>query len=415
MQSMVILFNKKRRLQKKIKNINDVDVKLYSSMKKMYKNLSNSLYGNLNYKYSVLYAPTVSAAIVLLARKTFHETVWLYENEISDILNDSVCKTIYLDTDGAIFACDRYIENEKQCIQFVNDIIDRIVTNDNFFRNEKLSSSLITVKEIHLESEYEKSRLCTIMGKKKYWRMCNNRNIETRGFEKNAQPFVKSLVNKLQCNVSKITQFAIELMLRDCGKEIIGFCSILQDPLNFFLSIYDELEAYYQNHGLSSFVFTIPLNPKKFKNDTAENSFIRNVLSRYDYNIGDRVKCLFVLDNDQSFDSSVYKLLRDFNHSTDRLNYYKFIRRLAIYFLQLVEGFKRQENLSSNNYINASQFDNILKQSFDIWIREKLLHNNQQDRLYSILFHDDSSIENTNNSLAHIYGTFLQYITIETF
>lgn len=78
--------------------------------------------------------------------------------------------------------------------------------------------------------------------------------------------------------------------------------------------------------------------------------------------------------------ATCFKLVQGFVQSLDRINYYNVIRRLAIYLLQTVEGFKRatvdfdgsESRRDGFDYstvrMSAALFDRILAEAYVTWL-----------------------------------------------
>lgn len=125
------------------------------------------------------------------------------------------------------------------------------------------------------------------------------------------------------------------------------FRLVIDDVRAFFCAIYFALHEYCKHHGLESFAFGMALNPRTTGVNRADACFNQDTLTRYNFAIGDRAKCVFVLTLDDSTKTH-FMLVRDFVKSRDSVNYYKVIRRLATYLLQIVEGFKRASVVDCN-------------------------------------------------------------------
>ncbi|KMQ93728.1 atp phosphoribosyltransferase [Lasius niger] len=219
---------------------------------------------------------------------------WICENYIPRWIEGARCVTIYRDTDGAMFFVNKPIPH--------NDILRKV---------NRLLGSSESLGSIMLELEDSDCRLCSIMSRKKYWKVIGGEedgggkgvamSYITKGFEKNAEPFV----------------------------------------------------LYQTEHGIGDFAFNMPLNPRE--NDCAERQFVDRVLLSFAYSIGDRVKCVYRLNENDPTATNIC-LVKEFKVGRDRLNFYKSIRKFALYFVQLVEGCK---------FSNADEsFDAILNRSY---------------------------------------------------
>lgn len=356
-------------------------IRVYECMEKMYKVVANSLYGYLNYDRSVVYAPTVAAAVTLLSRKTFCETTWLCENlfpkKIASRYSNTRCRVVYRDTDGLVLHIAQSYSSVDVTAAERKNMID-----DKRRRQRQQDYESIVVRTINdsmlsrgyrsiiIELDDQDLRLCSIMGKKKYWKFsCDAKksNIVTKGFEKNAQTYVKHLVRVLQTNVLRYVRHLSSSLSPSCDSSFEGgaFRLIVEDVGSFFGAIFSSLRRYETLHDINSFTFGIKLNPRS--TDGVEARFIQQTLTNYNFTIGERVQCLFVLDK-RDPGATVFKIARDFARN-DRINYYKLIRRIAVYLLQLVEGFKRSEATNDRTYyMNASNFDTVLKNSYCKWL-----------------------------------------------
>lgn len=211
-------------------------------MEKMFKTVANSLYGYLNYRFSIVYAPAVAAAITLFSRKTFHEMTWICENYIPRWIEGARCVTIYRDTDGAMFFVNKPIPH--------NDILRKV---------NRLLGSSESLGSIMLELENSDCRLCSIMSRNKYWKVIGGEedgggkgvamSYITKGFGKNAKPFVKFLVRILQ---ARIYEYIVSRM--DIDRKL-PFLIKIEDYVSFFGSIFDALQQYQTEHGIGDFAF----------------------------------------------------------------------------------------------------------------------------------------------------------------
>ncbi|XP_025162534.1 uncharacterized protein LOC112590401 [Harpegnathos saltator] len=222
---------------------------------------------------------------------------------------------------------------------------------------------------------------CSIMGKKKYWKtleLARGRFV-TKGFEKNVQEFVKRTVNTLQRNVASI------LATRP---EVARCRLVIEDQVAFFVAMFASLNRYYASHGVEAFAFNLALNPCSVVR--SEASLIQATMERYGYSPGDCVRCVFALDVEDP-NAIKFCLVRDFRSDRDRLNYYKIVRRLAVYFVQSVEGFKRgsiDDPLTKRTYTTAVEFDRTLQRAYATWLKRAA--NNDRGATDS-LFDDSSS------------------------
>lgn len=196
-------------------------------------------------------------------------------------------------------------------------------------------------------------RLYSIMGKKKYWKVIENDNdatvidsaFVTKGFEKNAQAFIKHIVRVLQINTLEyIERFVSNGVVAaatgtDSQSSILTFRLVIDNVRSFFCAIYSTLHEYYKHHGLESFAFGMALNPRITGVYSADACFMQD-LARYNFAIGDRARCVFALTIDDPTETR-FMHVRDLVKSRDSINYYKVVRRLTIYLLQNVECFKR--------------------------------------------------------------------------
>lgn len=388
----------KRELAELCNNTDDLSKRQrLQCMEKMMKVVANSLYGYLNYKQSIIYAPAVAAAITLLSRKTFNEMTWtgrttipfylIAENddkddEINNDDNNTIHGTnertsvgvIYRDTDGAIFTLpiNMRIKNEKILVRRINGILQEAHnvadTRTQLFPSLKCDE----IGTIRIEIEYANCSWLSIMGKKKYWRFHDNRSI-SRGFERNARPYIKSLVRTIQKNTTRMLQeFTRKLTVTNTEH---GIKVRINDVIAYYVCVFDWLHEYFEQNSVEAFAFGIPLNPRLFSQG-AENTFINRILSTYNYEIGDRATCLSVNEhnvhvnmadnvNDDIARSSAARLILLGEYmgelkETRGLNYYKFIRRIAIYLLQIVEGGKRTD-------MSSGQFDTLLQHAYVRW------------------------------------------------
>lgn len=349
----------------------------------MYKTVANSMYGYINYKRSILYSPAVAAAITLFSRKIFAETTYLHENNVARSTglassSDPTWIVVYRDTDGAIVATHKRLTRDEE-MTVLNHVNARLATS----LAECASAIGVFDGKVALESEYSDSQLVTIMGKKKYWRALPSGSFSTRGFERNASSFIKNTVIRLQKHVTKLVDIAVTNVSPSAYSNVSAMYLLVNDPTKFFEGMFESLRIYGKERGIEEFAFNVPLNPRDFASNTVEARFIRSVIANYDYDVGDRARCVYIL-NRNNCGESVLRLLRDFDSKRDEINLYKIIRKFATYFLQLVEGIKRNEKSLPNNFkLTASAFDKILRSAY-----ENFLKNDIRDDAYHFLFND---------------------------
>lgn len=157
-----------------------------------------------------------------------------------------------------------------------------------------------------------------------------------------------------------------------------------QDVRGFFDAVFSCLRRFEAKHGVNAFAFGLKLNPRS--TDGAEARFIQRMLTDYGFAIGDRARCLFALDA-SNVRTTRFVLARDFSIDVDRVNYYKLLRRLAVYLLQTVEGFKRSE-ASGTLYTSAATFDDILSEAYATWLSNDAFGDD-----YSALLLEEDSAE----------------------
>lgn len=380
--------NKRKEVKLKLKNeTNEFLIKFLTSMEQIYKRLANSLYGYLNFNQSFVFCPQVSAAITLLARKTFHESVWICENIL-------YMKVVYKDTDGMI--C---IKKDNKTYDFDMKDLGKYITN------------IFNRDGVVLEYEHE-SRYVVIMGMKKYWFfksssldnliMMNNKFV-SKGFEKNSGKIIKELVQRIQFKL-------ISLILNN---KIYGKYKFIIDLREFFKSIYSFLykELLNGNFSIRDFSFNITLTPR-VNNLGRESKFIDRVLSNCNYDIGDKIKCLYLYkeENDEdgnrlnSLKLSNFILLEEFNVEKDFINFFKFINRFTKYLIQIIEGCKRFELSESNEYseylILSNKIQNIAGESFIEW-NDDIKRRGVKNNLYKYDYFFDPN--NYEYSVEHLY------------
>lgn len=361
----------------------NANVRVYECMEKMFKVVANSLYGYLNYERSAVYAPTVAAAVTLLSRKTFHETTWICEDVFPRAMSSRYpgtrCRVVYRDTDGLIlhaFAESSDFSGESENVDdFRKSRQGDYETTVVQLINETMASR--GYRSIIIELDDVSLRLCGIMGKKKYWKVIapvsdssaksdESRNVAekgtivTKGFERNAPPYIKHLVRTLQTN---LLRYVLASNFSENSKHG-AFRVIVKDVRGFFGAVFSSLRRFEAKHGVDAFAFGLKLNPRS--TDGAEARFIQRTLTDYSFAIGDRARCLFALDA-SDVRTTRFVLARDFLSDVDRVNYYKLLRRLAVYLLQTVEGFKRSET-SGSLYTSAATFDDILSDAYATWL-----------------------------------------------
>lgn len=276
-------------------------------------------------------------------------------------------RVVYRDTDGIVVRADRALGGDEA-------ELPRLV-NEQFRAQGRA--------DIALELEDANTHDCTIMGKKKYWKTLADGSFVTKGFERNAQPFVKALVRALQRNANEMA------LVSGFSRRFHSYRLAVRDVENFFLCMYDGLHDYYRRHGPRDFEFNIALNPRE--NSGPEAIFIQSLLDRYDYDTGDRARCVFALDS-RDCTATLFRLSRDFDPKSESINYYKIVRRLAIYLLQVIEGFKRNDTtIESRLRIGPQQFDETLRRAYVVWLADT---ERMTRRLYSGFFRIDDDDDN---------------------
>lgn len=351
------------KFKKLAKESQDFFVKnFYLSMEQMYKRLANSLYGYLNYNRSHFYAPAVAAAITLLARKTFHETiVYLLEEQNS--------RVVYADTDGLIFVNDtnRAWENDR-LIEYGRYLADRITKKLGY-------------KHIVLELENVSSR-CIIMGKKKYWYCDINEKVTSKGFERNISSILKHTFLLLQTNVIVFTR---HLRRNNCYLMLRNLSNFFHDTFTFVESLIKQ--SIFQLKDLS---FNLVLTPRTTTGKEAE--FIDKVLRENNYDIGDKVRCIFKLDLDD-VEKTEFVILNLFNENRDHVNIYKFLRRIIMYVVQVVEGCKRNELPQDHpNFLTPIKFNRLFVNAYRDWCENYYIERNPlKYKLYGSLFVSNDS------------------------
>lgn len=138
-------------------------------------------------------------------------------------------------------------------------------------------------------------RMCSIMGKKKYWKVIgsneaeksnrhNSRTFVTKGFEKNVQSFVKHIVRVLQINTLEyINRFFLSGATgategSRCAS-VRAFRFVIDDVRAFFCAVYSALHEYCRLYGIKSFAFGVKLNPRTTGVNRAEAGLIQDTLS----------------------------------------------------------------------------------------------------------------------------------------
>lgn len=335
----------------------EYEKKMFTSMEKMFKTLGNSLYGYLNYKYSMCYAPTVAAAITLLARKTFHETTTFLREKMK-------MRIIYEDTDGMIVTSEKCVNmNEQELNGFGKHLANEATKHLN-------------MPNIILEYEHS-SRKTVVMGKKKYWYF-DGKKIISKGFEKHTSIVIKNIFKLLQENIPFGT---------------FNFCMI-KNLQNFYFNLFAFMTTCVENETFSvkDFTFNMILTPRTTKG--AESDFIDKTLRENNYDVGDRVKCIFRLD-DRDPEKSDFCIFENFDAKKDKLNYYKFLRRYIMYIVQVVEGCKRLEidhhhyNIPLHYKRTAVEFNREFLEAYRIWCRE-----HRSDTVYADLFYKSNTCIN---------------------
>lgn len=87
---------------------------------------------------------------------------------------------------------------------------------------------------------------------------------------------------------------------------------IIRYPIRFYESVFRALERYRRRRELNEFTFSVSLNHREFQSNTTEARFIRNVIATYDYSVGDKVRCLYAL-NESYCAKTVLRLVREFD------------------------------------------------------------------------------------------------------
>lgn len=387
-QSLWTYYLKQRSVYKRAKsNARNADTeRVYTCLEKMYKTVANSLYGYLNYERSVIYAPAVAAGVTLLARKTFHETTWLCERLAPMKPPVTRCAVVYKDTDGAIFAFDRSLTDD-------HDYMSRFVNDAMGLKFVRLETENLTNAATH----------CCIMGKKKYWKMLNDGKLDTKGFEKNAPEYVKHLVRLLERRVKAFVDVRT-------SNDTWTFRFHVKSVCSFFVAMYDELHRFRLNcrnkgrDATSVFAFNVALNVRSDGSAVcSDDQFVARCVSEYGYEHGDKVRAVFVLSPDRDCRSTEIQAVREFNASACMLNYYKFVRRFAIYLLQLVEGGKRTDgNVDASNdyYMSPKQFDDELSGAFELWCTIMGFTSDNDNQSSRSRFRDDDNIDAKTNGSA---------------
>lgn len=271
------------------------------SMERVYKIVANSLYGYLNFQKSIIYSPTVAATITLLSRKTFCEMGLLCEQMaptyMSPAINNrsSVARvvTVYRDTDGAVIATNRPLQNAPDFLRQLNRTID-LETADPMRQVCKLAYHCDDRVTLRLELECCDINSLTIMGRKKYWRaMREYTEILSKGFERNAQAYIKPPIRALQRATAKLLLAHAELRVNDIDERFLGTIIVIADVEAFFVAAYRYLHNFARTKGSRSFAFKVPLNPREFSTGGAEAEFIQRTLSENNYDVGDRVLCVY--------------------------------------------------------------------------------------------------------------------------
>lgn len=96
--------------------------------------------------------------------------------------------------------------------------------------------------------------------------------------------------------------------------------------------MYDCLERYARNNLVKEFSFNIPLNPRN--GESEENTFINFILENFSYDIGDRARCFYKL-NEKYCSATCLHLVQTFDSKLDEINMYKSIPSLCHVYIKI--------------------------------------------------------------------------------